>query len=274
MNEKITFVVFTYNEARRIEYILRCFKPYGRIIVMDNHSTDATADIARSFGAEVHLHRHPGYVEEESVARNVLSKVTTDWVYWAFADEILPHPLLRKLREVSEGDQYKLVIIPRKNLHYGISNLNLGSGASPRFFRKGSVDFTGNPIHSMGRFTGDEQEILRLPVKDAYAIHHCSTYDLRKFELAHSSYSEIESRLPGKRFSPFKMLFYPPYFFLRSYLLGGALRSGWAGFIMTMQYCFFFFNVQAKIWEQEQGITLESIEKNYDAIKEDILGER
>jgi len=194
-------------------------------------------------------------------------------VYWGYADEILPHPLLRRLQHVAEEDRYKLVVIPRKTVHYGVRALNLVPETSPRFFKKGYVDFTGNRIHHMGKFVGKPEEVLHLPRKDAYSLYHCSTYNLRKFELAHSSYSDTEAQMPGKRFSPVRMLLYPPYFLLRYYVLTGEWRSGWPALIMAMQYCFFFFNVQAKIWEREHGITLESIEKNFDAIKEDILRE-
>lgn len=277
MSSNITFVVFTYNESRRIEYILRCFHPYGKILIMDNYSTDATPDICRRYGADVqprvHLADSANFAEHEIVARTVFSRVTTEWIYWGYADEILPHTLLRTLQRVAEEDRYKQVIIPRKNIHYGIRNLNLASNWSPRFFHKGYVDFTNNTIGQMGKFTGKPEEVLRLPRKDAYSLYHCSTYDVRKFELAHSGYSTTESHNAGARFSPVHMLLYPLYFFLRYYLLAGEWKNGWPGFIMTMQYCFFYFNLQAKLWERENGVTLDSIEKNYDAIKEDLLRE-
>lgn len=268
----ITFLLFTYNEARRIEHVLRCFNPYGKIVVMDNHSTDATREIAKRHNAAVYEHDHPGYVEEETVAENALSKVGTEWVYWAYADEVLPKPLLEKLVEVAKSNSVGLVNIPRKNIHYGIPDLNLDSGApSPRFFRKDAVDFSGNPIHSIGRFTGTPNEILTLPNRNEYAIHHCSTYTLKKFELAHSNYSDIEAT-SGSRFNAWKMFWQPLHFFTRFYLLKGGWRLGWGAFIYTMQYCFFFFNTQAKIWELENNITTENIEKVYDGIKERLLG--
>ena len=271
MANEITFLLFTYNEARRIEYVLRCFQPYGRIVVMDNHSTDDTVAIARRYGAEVYAHDHPGYVEEERVAANALSKVATDWVYWAYCDEVLPKTLLRKMQEIAAASDYKLVNMHRKNLHYGIENLNFDSGGrSPRFFRKGYVDFTGNPIHGMGRFIGRPEEALDLPKDDAHSIYHCSTYNLRKFEMAHSAYSGLEAATV-KRFSSARLLFSPVKWFLKYYFKHGGWRGGWAGYIMVMQYAFFHFNVQAKVWERENNITLDSIEKKYDEIKEKFI---
>jgi glycosyltransferase involved in cell wall biosynthesis len=273
MKENITFLVFTFNEERRIEYILRCFHSFGEIVLLDGGSTDRTEEIARKYGARLVLRPPTEYGETESMARFAQDQAKTEWVYWAYADEILPRKLLRKLQEVSRQDRYKIVNIPRKNLHYGLEILNLASSfLTPRFFRKGFVDFRENKIHGMGRFTGRPEEVLNLPVRDEYSIHHCSTYNIRKFEQSHSGYSDTEAG-EGKRFNPMRLLLDPPLYFLRYYLLGGGWRSGWAGLIMTMQYCFFFFNIQAKIWERERGITLESIEQNYDAIKERLLRE-
>ncbi len=273
MESNITFLVFTYNEERRIEYVLRCFRPFGRIILLDDGSTDRTPDLARRYGAEI-VRRPPGeFGESETMARFALDLVTTDWVYWAYTDEVLPVPLLRKLREVADGSRYKLVNIHRKNLHYGLPALNLLSGfRTPRFFRKGYVDFTGNKIQQMGKFTGTPDEVLDLPKTDEYSIHHCSTYNLNKFEAHHSHYSDVEAR-SGSRFSPFRLFGVPAYFFLRHYLLKGGWRTGWGGFVYTMQYCFFYFNVQAKTWEYEHGVTLESIESVYDGVKEKLLTE-
>jgi glycosyltransferase involved in cell wall biosynthesis len=270
MKDRITFLVFTYNEARRIEYILRCFLPYGKVVVMDNHSTDNTAEIVERMGGEIYQHDHPGYVEEESVAANALAKVTTDWVYWGYADELLPKPLLVKLQDVVRDGRYTMVRMPRKNLHYGIETLNFDSGgAYPRFFRKEVMDFTGTQIHHFGRFTGKEEEVLTLPVSDEYSVYHCSTYNLQKFEIAHSKYSDIEGTRGS--FSPIKIFYEPVKWFLKWYFLRGAWKCGWGGFIMVMQYAFFFFNVQAKRWERENGITLDSIEENYDRVKERLL---
>ncbi len=274
MESNITFLVFTFNEERRIEYVLRCFRPFGRIVLLDDGSTDRTRDIALKYGADV-VRRPPGmkFSEEETQANFALAQVATEWVYWAYADEILPIPLLRKMQEIAGGSRYKLVNIHRKNLHYGLPGLNLLSGfRSPRFFRKGYVDFTGNKIQQMGKFTGRPDEVLDLPKSAKYSIHHCSTYDLNKFEAHHRHYSDVEAK-SGGRFSPFRLFGVPAYFFLRHYLLTGGWRTGWGGFLYTMQYCFFYFNVQAKTWEREKGITLESVESVYDGVKEKLLTE-
>jgi len=51
-NSNITFIIFTYNEEKRIEYPVKCFLPYGEILVFDNYSTDKTREIVKKLGAK------------------------------------------------------------------------------------------------------------------------------------------------------------------------------------------------------------------------------
>lgn len=272
---KITFVVFTYNEERRIEYVLRCFYKYGKILVMDNYSTDKTVEIAKRYGAEVCLHKHPGWVEEEKVAANVLSKITTPWVYWAYTDEILSQTLLKKLVEVSKQDKYKLVVIPKRNLTYGIEDfVMLKKDANPRFFKKGYVSFKDNIIHQMGTFLGQEDEILYLDRKKEYSIIHCSTYNIEKYINSLNLYSSIEAnqRSQSKSNNVFIGLFFRPiYSFLKIYLYEGNWRFGYGGIIMCIQLAIYQILIYSKIWELDNNITIENIERRYDLIKSKII---
>ncbi len=243
-------------------------------MIIDNYSTDNTVEIAKRYTNEVYLYKNTGWVEDEQTTNFVLGKVTTDWVYWGSVDELLPKTLLNKLVELSFQDQYKLVIMRRRNYHYGSKTLYLQNALQQRFFRKGAIDFKNNKIHAFGKVLVSPHEILYLPMNDSYSIHHFSTYNISKFEIAHSKYSDIEAKQKfenGVKFSRLKLFLHPIMIFLRYYFINGGWKSGWRGFFMTMQYCFFFFNGQAKIWELENDIILETIEKSYDRLKDEMI---
>lgn len=269
----ITFVVFARDEARRIRYLLRNVSGYGHILVMlDDRTTDDTERIAKEYGAEVRRFRHPGWTEGEETVNLVLGLVKTDWVYWAYVDELLGKPLLEKMRELAAQEKYKVVWMRRKNYHYG--GVNLENGYTLRFFKKGTIDFTGNQIGRFGKIMVPQEEVLWLPNRDEYAVHHFSTYDLAKFEQGHSLYSTEEAKANlalGRHFSGLKLIGKPIYFFLKYMIVGGAWRWGWRGFIIALQYCFYFVNIQAKMWEREHGVSLGSIEAAYDTLKEKLL---
>ena len=84
----ITFVVFTFNEALRLPGVIKNFRKYGRILVVDNFSTDETVAIARAAGCEVLMNKNAGWVEDFETTEKVKAAVQTPWIYWAFADEM------------------------------------------------------------------------------------------------------------------------------------------------------------------------------------------
>lgn len=274
VNSNITFVVFTFNEERRIEYVLRCFKDYGKILTVDNYSTDRTVEIAKNYGAEVYFYKNIGWVEDEKEVEFVLNKVITDWIYWGSVDELCPKKLLEKFVEVSNQNKYRIVYAKRENMHYGLENLGLEHAYQVRLFMKGSIDFKGNRIHHFGKIVCLPDEILYLPKTDDYSVYHFSTYNVQKIEIACSKYSDIEAQHNldnGIKFSLIKMSLTPIKMFIKYYIVNGGWKFGLHGLIMTAQYCFFRFNVMAKTWEKENNISLETIEQQYDKLKEEFL---
>ena len=272
----LTFVIFVRDEARRIEYFLRNVKWCGEILVMiDDRTVDNTAEIAKSFGARVHLFKHTGWTEGEEMTDFVIGLVHTDWIYWGYVDELIALPLVKKFAELSKQDVYSVVWVRRKNYNYG--GVNMHNPYTLRFFKKGTIDFKGNIIGHFGKVVAPAGEILYLPQRDDMSIHHFSTYNLEKFELAHSRYSTLEAEdniKSGYRgFSGFKLVVKPIYLFILFYVRGGAWRWGWRGLIICANYSFFYFNILAKMWEIENGVTLASIEEEYDRLKEKLLNE-
>lgn len=273
-DNNITFVFFVFNESRRIEQLLRCFKDYGKLLIIDNGSTDNTIALAKKYTTDIYHYENIGWVETKEETDFVFDKITTEWVYLGSADELAPKKLLNKLVSISKENQYKVVYLGRINHHYGLNKLHIQNSELPRFFKIGSVNFENNKIHKFGKIVAKNNEILHLKVSDEYSIHHFSTYNITKFQTKHNSYSDIEAKQrfdDGFNFSLKKLLFIPIYVFIKYYIINGSWKSGLPGFIMTLEYCFFFFNIEAKLWELQNNITIESIEKKYDILKEEMI---
>jgi pilus assembly protein TadC len=56
-----------------------------------------------------------------------------------------------------------------------------------------------------------------------------------------------------QRFTGFRMVIYPPLFFLRQYLLKRYFLSGWAGFIASVLGAFYVFLKYAKLHEARRA---------------------
>lgn len=80
----------TLNEERNLPRVLESLPPGMRAIVVDSHSSDRTAQVARECGASVELHAFEGFVEQRRFA---LGLVTTPWTLMIDADEWLDEDL-------------------------------------------------------------------------------------------------------------------------------------------------------------------------------------
>lgn len=274
MNSQITFLVFTFNEERRLEYYLRCIQGWGHIVVIDNHSTDKTREIAARYTDQIFTFRNPGYVENKETMDFALSKVTTKWVYLGYVDELLPKPLLEQLVEISRADQYKIVELYRKNFMYGQEIFNYGKHHL-RFFVPEAVDFTGNVVHRLGKFLASPDQIYKLPASDETSLWHFSSYNTTKLELAHNRYAELEAKqrheMLGQKFSGLRALWQLVFYFWGTYLGLGGFRGGWPGLFVSVQIAYFKFSIEARLWEYDHALTLAEIECRYERLKEGLL---
>ena len=271
----ITFVIFTYNEEKRIEYVVRNFIPYGEVIVMDDSSTDRTKEIVEQLGAQYVVRPKMDILAENpEMFAFVKEYVKTDWIYWGFADTLAPKSLLERMTAIAKEDKVKQVLIPLYTYLWGNTEHYALKAYIPMFFHKDFIDFSGNHIHGMGRFTGSTDQLLQLPNKEKYAMRHFSTYETHKFVTGHLRYAEIEAaekHAAGKRFSALRMI----AAMARDCWIYGkqSYRLGILGLIIVLHYVFFRLMAYAKLYELEHGITLETIENAYGAAKEDLLKE-
>src|SRR3989344_2400233 len=274
LSNNITFIVFTYNEEKRIEYIIRNFIKYGEVLLLDDGSTDKTGEIAEKMGAKIILRPKMKVAEDQGMIDFIKQNIKTDWIFWGQSDSLLPKRLLERMVEISKQDKIKYVQMPIYTYLWGDIKNVMQKGYSPRFFMIDCVDFTGNRVHGMGKFLGTKDEILVLPSKKEYAIHHYSAYDLKKFISSHLTYAETEARErfnDGKKFNFLRMLIsMARYFYI--YIKSG-FRSGALGFLVAMSYSFFRFMMFFQLYELEHGITIEDVEKNYSKSKEGLLKE-
>lgn len=274
MND-ITFLVFTFNEESRIEYMLRCLEGQGEIVIIDNFSTDKTLEIAKKYTDNIFHHQNPGYIENEVTMNFALSKVNTKWVYLAFVDELIPLSLMKELKEIVAEDKYKAVEVYRINFMYGQKVYNYGKHHL-RMFVPECVDFKGNVVHKLGRYLIPRGQVYKIKASnDSSTIWHFSSYDMSKLELAHNRYADLEAKqrhnMVGQKFSGIRALWKLIFYFWGTYIGLGGFRGGWPGFFISVQISYFKFSIEARLWEYDHNRSIEVIENRYDKIKEDLL---
>lgn len=143
---KLSVIIITKNEAENIRACLESVKWADEIIVVDSGSSDATVEICRESGAQVHEHDWPGFGTQKNRA---LSYAANEWVFSLDADERvtanLKAQLIKAMEEGSEDGFY----VPRLSQFCG--RFIRHSGWYPdyvlRLFKRTKGRFSDDMVH-------------------------------------------------------------------------------------------------------------------------------
>jgi len=269
----ITFILFTYNEEKRIGYAVRNFIKYGQVLLLDGGSEDKTREIAEGLGA-VFLERPKSIraaVETKENLDFIKSHIETDWVYWGYCDNIAPKTLVEEMLRVTKEARFKKVNLPLFTYLWGETEHVAQKSYLPALFHKDYIDFSHNPIHSFGRFLGTNDEVLTLLATPSFALRHFSTYNETKYVAGYMRYGEEEARQKferGERFSTLKLLAAMVRYM---WIYRRALKNPKLGLLIMLNMAFGRLMTYTRLYEYENDITLDSIEDSYGRKKEQIL---
>ncbi len=248
---RLAAVIITRNESLDIADCVASCSFADKVLVLDSHSTDDTADRARTAGAEVSFREFTNYADQRNVA---LAHVADyDWVLMMDADERVPEDMAREIEQTiaSVPDDVVLYRIRRRDFFFG------------KWLRRatGYPTWAGRLMRpTRVQFTRDINEELVAHGAAGFLETHFDHFPFSKGISAwverHNAYSTMEAlrlteeravptgwqwahlRDPAKRRRLIKQLFYrlpvrPWIMFLALYVLRGGFLDGWAG----LQYC-------------------------------------
>jgi glycosyltransferase involved in cell wall biosynthesis len=244
---RLSVFITTYNNGRTLTACLESVQWADEIVVLDSFSIDDTLSIAQRYGARVAQHEFMGYGAQKRMA---LAMTTHDWVLLLDADEALSPGLQTEIRRLlQDGPTMDAYEIPRQEqMFWRMYNPATRMNHYLRLFdkRKGSIDDV--PIHAAPKAQG---RITRLK---APFYHYGETDIHTKVEKinAYSSGVVVEKLRKQRRGIRLIMVFYPPLFFIRSYLFKRNFLNGWAGFINSVIAAFYVFLKYAKLYEHRQ----------------------
>jgi glycosyltransferase involved in cell wall biosynthesis len=275
MAPRISVVINTLNEEKNLPFALRSVQPWvDEIVVVDMYSTDRTVEIARQFGAQVHLHRGPGF--NYAARAYAVTQGSSEWILMLDADELIPVALSRDLRRIADSGEVDVVLLPRTNYLLGAVVRNTGWGATQdhqmRFFRKGFVVGTSLAHQDFKRVDGARISVL--PYRGDNAIVHFNYFDTEQFIEKLNRYTSIEAKQAfegGFRTKPVRALLRGIMEFRDRYITARGFRDGWRGFYLSLFMCFYRIVMRAKLQELTVLGPREVIESRYRQEAEGIL---
>jgi len=251
MTERTPLSVFitTFNNDRTLAACLDSVHWADEIVVLDSFSTDDTPAIAGRYGARVSRHEFLGYGAQKRLA---LAATTHDWVLLLDADEALSPALQAEIRQLLESgptaDGYEM---PRQEqLFWRMYHPATRMNHFLRLFDKREGDIDDMPVHAAPKVRG---RVARLKAP----LYHYGETDIHAKVEKINAYSTglVADKLKKRRWGiALIALFYPPLFFVRSYLFKRNFLNGWAGFFNAAIAAFYVFLKYAKLYEHGQFV--------------------
>ena len=268
----ITFVVFTFNEAARLPDVIKNFRKYGGILVVDNFSTDETVAIARAAGCEVLMNKNAGWVEDFETTEKVKATVQTPWIYWAFADEIIAQDVLMEIKHAVEANTFDIISVMRKNYFYGQFCHEIAATYQIKAFKKAAIDFRNNTIHNFGRIIVAETSVYRIP-SNKY-VHHLISNTVASYLTTISRYTDVETNrgsADGKRRTLRYFLLQPIKAIWGDYFLRGGRKAGQPAWTLSILVMMYGLITAMKAWERQHGFDSGRIAERYQQVTDALL---
>jgi glycosyltransferase involved in cell wall biosynthesis len=275
MAPRISAVINTLNEEKNLPFALRSIQSWvDEIIVVDMHSTDRTAEIARKFGATVHFHSGPGF--NYAPRAFAVNQASAEWVLIVDADELIPVALSQDLKRIANSDEADVVLLHRANHFLGAMIRHTGVGPEQdtqvRFFKQGFV--VGSSIAHQDFTPVNGARIKTLPYSGDNAIVHFTYLDSRQFIEKLNRYTSIEAQQAserGERTTPVRAFLKATRHFLGRYIIWKGFQDGWRGFYISLLYTFYKIATDAKLQELNTVGSRDQIETSYRQKAEVIL---
>ena len=245
--EELSACITTFNNQRTLAACLESVKWADEIVVLDSYSSDKTVEIAAAYNSHILQHSFMGYGRQKQMA---IDAATHRWVLLLDADEALSPELQEQVRDVMRnGPQTDGYELPRQEqLFWRMISPGTRMNYFLRLFDKTKARMSDMPVHAAPKLQGS---IHRLPG----LFYHYGETDVHTKVDKINDYSTglvADKVAKGKVPNPWIMVFYPPLFFLRTFIFKRNFLNGWAGFITSVAGAFYVFLKYAKLYEYHQ----------------------
>ncbi len=248
--KKLSVVVSAYNEEKRLGKCLSSVKGLAdEVIVVNNSSTDKTAEIARQHGAQVF--DRPNKLMLNTNKNFGFSKAQGEWILNLDADEQVTDELVTEIEELLTHDpEEKGYLIPRKNIIFGkwIENSIWWPDYQLRLFKKGKGKFAEKHIHELLEVEGKVGKLTSPLSHDNYSSISQFIHKLDKIYTESEADTFIET---GKKLNTLDFVTIPAQDFMKTFFLQKGYRDGRHGLVLSLLQAFYSLVVLTKVWERQ-----------------------
>ena len=248
MTAQLSAFLIVKNEAERLPRTLEALRGLAdEIVVVDSGSTDATVEIATSFGARVFIREWPGYGPQKRFAED---QCCHNWLLNVDADEVVTPELATEIRSTIEarGGGVGAWRIRIHTVYPGdrkprplVSDHNV-----VRLYHRSVGRYRDDPLFDRVE-TSINPEQLRSPIWHySFVNWHALLEKVNTYTSYYANTGHKRSRIRLR----IRLLFEFPFVFLKVYFLRLHCLGGWKGYVVSVTSAYMRLIRLAKMLER------------------------
>lgn len=251
---KVSAVITCFNAEKTIKTCLQSLVWADEVVILDSHSTDETMvlidEFKQTFPDKVRVEQlsFQGYAKQK---QSVIDMATHDWVLLLDDDECLTPQAIKKIKKWQQNKpKAQAYAMPRIEwVFWHWAHPWVKRNEFVRLFNKNHAKMSQDLVHESIQVEGKKKR-LYAPFK-----HYGERTIQIKLDKI-NKYSALAAQQKfekGKRCTAFRLLFYPPVYFIRQYFIKRQMFNGIAGVINASLNSYYAYLKYAKLYELQKN---------------------
>ncbi len=233
---KISVIVKTKNSENTLCETLESVKCFDEIIVIDEHSTDDTVEIAKEYKTKIIYSLNPDFDLAFNQAKN---EAIGEWIFVVFDDEIIPKNLSNELKNRVQKPKNKNSFFINRKTFYLNKEVKSERGFVLRLFKKNDCKFKKD-------LSLDIRNKKSSKINKNFCILKYQSDDIIKNQLNSLFQLKNEAKSRSLKFSFAK----PVFVFIKEYFFKKACLDGARGFVFAFLKTYREFILQTSAFEK------------------------
>jgi glycosyltransferase involved in cell wall biosynthesis len=246
---KLSAVLITFNEERRIAATLRALDFCDEIVVVDSGSTDKTETLCKKYNARFFVRPFDGDGPQK---RYAISCAKNDWVFVVDADEVASSLLRSEIKTLVKNNMgdcngyyvpISLLFLGRVLKHGGeFKKVHM------RLFNRTHGNFNTNFVYGGASVQGNTGRLSNHLLHDSYTSIH--DYFTKFNDYTTAAAQSLMQR--NRKFAALNVFVRFPLTFIKTYIIKGCFLDGYPGFVWSLFSSFYAVVKFVKLHEMRQ----------------------